>query len=178
MGEVDDGGRFTLQSEPGDPDYGKLYSGRYWRVVAGDRQFQSRSLWDGTIDVPTPAAPGPPRAVDVSGPRDARLRALVQSVEYPGFPVPVRFVVAADRAGMTEEVAEFRLLAGGAVALVAVTLLLLLALQVGYALRPLTDLAETAARVRRGEHARFPDEALPSEVAPLAMHLNELLEDQ
>src|SRR5690606_25598849 len=71
---------------------------------------------------------------------------------------------------------QFRWLAGGAVALVAVCLLLLLALQMVFALRPLTRLADTADRVRRGETDRFPEHGLPSEVAPLARHLNELLD--
>lgn len=176
MGEVDDTGGFTLQSEPEDQHYAQLYSGRYWRVVAGDRQFQSRSLWDGSLDVALPDKPGRPRVREVRGPRDEALRVLVQAVRYPGLAHPVVFIVAADRAELSAEAADFRLLAGGAVAVVAVTLLLLLALQVGFALRPLTRLADTAARVRRGEAGSFPTEGLPSEVAPLANHLNELLE--
>lgn len=176
MGEVDEAGRFALQSEPEDQHYARLYSGHYWRVVAGDRQFQSRSLWDGQLELPLPRAPGKPQVREVRGPRDVELRALVQAVAYPGLETPVVFLVAADRAELSAEAADFRLLAGGAVALVAVTLLALLALQVGFALRPLTRLADTAARVRRGESASFPTDGLPSEVAPLANHLNELLE--
>lgn len=176
MGEVDDRGVFSLQSEPEDQHYAQLYSGHYWRVVAGDRQFQSRSLWDGSLDVALPTRPGPPKVREVPGPRDETLRVLVQAVRYPGLPRPVVFIVASDRAELSAEADDFRLLAGGAVALVALTLLLLLALQVGFALRPLTRLADTAARVRRGEAASFPTEGLPSEVAPLANHLNELLD--
>jgi signal transduction histidine kinase len=176
LGEVDESGGFALQSEPEDEAYARLYSGRYWRVVAGDRQFQSRSLWDAPVDVPLPDRAGPARVHEVPGPGGTTLRAHVQAVAYPGRATPVVFVVAGDRAGITAEAGEFRLLAGGAVALVAVTLLLLVALQVGFALRPLTGLVDTAARVRRGESATFPTAGLPSEVAPLANHLNELLE--
>lgn len=177
MGEVDDRGEFSLQSEPEDQHYAQLYSGHYWRVVAGDRQFQSRSLWDVSLDVALPDRPGRPKVIgEVRGPRDATLRVLVQAVRYPGLERPVVFIVAADRAQLSAEAADFRLLAGGAVAVVAVMLLLLLALQTGFALRPLSRLADTAARVRRGEAASFPVEGLPSEVAPLANHLNELLE--
>jgi signal transduction histidine kinase len=176
MGEVGEDGGFSLQAEPEDQHYARLYSGHYWRVVAGDRQFQSRSLWDGSLEVPLPTAPGSPQVHEVQGPRDVELRALVQAVAYPGLEAPVVFVIAADRAQLSDEAADFRLLAGGAVALVAITLLVLLALQVGFALRPLTRLADTAARVRRGETASFPTSGLPSEVAPLASHLNELLE--
>ena len=176
MGEVDESGRFMLQAEPGDPQFAQLYSGHYWRVVAGDRQFQSRSLWDARLELPSSSGPGPAQAFETPGPRDTTLRVLAQAVEFPDSETPVMFAVAADRAGLSAETAEFRLLAGGAVALVAVTLLALLALQVGFALRPLTALAQIAARVRRGETASFPAAGLPSEVAPLATHLNELLE--
>ena len=41
---------------------------------------------------------------------------------------------------------------------------------------PLARLSDTVARVRRGEAAQFPTDGLPTEVAPLAAHLNELLE--
>ena len=176
LGEVNDRGGFVLQSEPEDQHYAQLYSGHYWRVVAGDRQFQSRSLWDGSLNVVLPQEAGRPSVREVQGPRDETLRVLVQAVRYPGSKAPVVFLVAADRAELSAEAADFRLLAGGAVAVVAVTLLLLLALQVGFALRPLNRLADTAARVRRGEAASFPTAGLPSEVAPLANHLNELLE--
>src|SRR5690606_16065285 len=43
-------------------------------------------------------------------------------------------------------------------------------------LRPLSRLAEEVTRVRRGEIDRLATGGLPSEVAPLARHLNELLE--
>ncbi|WP_295363044.1 HAMP domain-containing sensor histidine kinase [Arenimonas sp.] len=176
MGEVDARGRFVLESEPEDHHYSQPYSGHYWRVVAGDRQFQSRSLWDAGFEPALPTRAGPARTVELPGPRDATLRVLVQAVDYPGHAGPVVFMVAADRAPLEAEAADFRLLAGGTVALVAVCLLGLLALQAGFALRPLNRLAETAGRVRRGESARFPEQGLPSEVEPLARHLNELLD--
>lgn len=176
MGEVDARGRFVLEAEPEDHHYSQPYSGHYWRVVAGDRQFQSRSLWDARFEPVLPGRAGPARTVELPGPRDATLRVLVQAVDYPGLEGPVVFMVAADRAPLEAEAADFRLLAGGAVALVVVCLLGLLALQVGFALRPLNRLSDTAGRVRRGEAARFPEQGLPSEVEPLARHLNELLE--
>ncbi len=176
MGEVDARGRFVLEAEPEDHHYSQPYSGHYWRVVAGDRQFQSRSLWDAGFEPVMPDRAGPPRIVELPGPRDATLRVLMQAVDYPGLDATVVFMVAADRAPLEAEADDFRLLAGGAVALVAVCLLGLLALQVGFALRPLNRLADTAGRVRRGEAARFPEQGLPSEVEPLARHLNELLE--
>ena len=109
MGEVDESGRFTLQAEPGDPQFSRLYSGHYWRVVAGDRQFQSRSLWDAELDLPPFPTAGPARAFDAPGPRGATLRVRAQAVEFPDHPEPVVFAVAADRAGLTAEMSPHTL---------------------------------------------------------------------
>lgn len=174
--ESDEKGRLYLQAEPEDQHYAIPLSGHYWWILAGDQRFQSRSVWDARVDLVVPSAPGPAQVVEVAGPRGSQLRAMIQSVVFEGVSAPVVVVVAADRAMLDTEEAQFRWLAGGAVALVAVCLLLLLALQVVFALRPLTRLADTADRVRRGETDRFPEQGLPSEVAPLARHLNELLD--
>ena len=74
--EVDDAGRFGLHSEPVDPAFSRPLSGHYWRVVAGDRQFQSRSLWDGELAVPMPAEAGPAQGLDLPGPRGLSAEAL------------------------------------------------------------------------------------------------------
>src|SRR5690606_36499960 len=95
MGEVDARGRFVLEAEPEDHHYWPLYAGHYWRVVAGDRQFQSRSLWDAGFEPGMPARAGPARTIELPGRRDATLRVLVQAVDYPGLGEPVVFIVAA-----------------------------------------------------------------------------------
>lgn len=174
--ESDEKGQLFLQAEPEDQHYALPLSGHYWWVLAGEQRFQSRSVWDARLDLPKPAKPGPARVLEMPGPRDTPLRGMVQAVAFEGIPAPVVVVVAADRTLLDAEAAQFRWLAGGAVALVTVCLLLLLAVQMVFALRPLHRLADTADRVRRGTTERFPEEGLPSEVAPLARHLNELLE--
>ncbi|WP_374601944.1 ATP-binding protein [Arenimonas sp.] len=174
--EADEQGRIFLQAEPEDQHYAQPLSGHYWWVMAGDLQFRSRSVWDAQLQLTVPTAPGPAQVLEMPGPRDTPLRAMVQAVAFEGVRSPVVVVVAADRTLLEAEAAQFRWLAGGAVALVTVCLLLLLALQMMFALRPLTKLADTANRVRRGATDRFPEKGLPSEVAPLARHLNELLD--
>jgi signal transduction histidine kinase len=174
--EADEQGRIFLQAEPEDQHYAQPLSGHYWWVLAGDLKFRSRSVWDAQLQLTVPTAPGPAEVLEMPGPRDTPLRAMVQAVAFEGVRSPVVVVVAADRTLLEAEAAQFRWLAGGAVALVTVCLLLLLALQMVFALRPLTNLADTANRVRRGATDRFPEQGLPSEVAPLARHLNELLD--
>lgn len=175
-GEVDEDGRFRLQSEPEDQHFARPLSGHYWRIVAGDRQYQSRSLWDGELRFDVPARAGAARAVELTGPRGEALRARLQAVRFPRMDGPVVFLVAADRAELSAAAADFRWQVAVAVAVLAGGLLLLVVLQVIVGLRPLARLADTARRVRRGEAQRFPDAALPAEVAPLAAHLNELME--
>ncbi len=173
--EVDDAGRFALHAEPVDPAFARPLSGHYWRIVAGDRQFQSRSLWDGELAVAVPERAGPAQALELAGPRGESLRARAQAVRFPRMDAPVLFVVASDRAGLTAEATGFRWRVAVAVAVLAGGLLGLVVLGVAVGLRPLARLSDTVARVRRGEDAQFPAAGLPTEVAPLAAHLNELL---
>lgn len=174
--EVDEAGRFELRSEPEDRHYAQPFSGHYWWVTVGDRRFRSRSLWDGELAAPLPERAGPARSLDLTGPRGEPLRARLQAVRFPRLEQPAVFLVAADRTQLSADAARFRRVAAVTVAIVAGGLLLVLVLMVMLGLRPLSRLAEEVTRVRRGEIDRLATGGLPSEVAPLAGHLNELLE--
>jgi signal transduction histidine kinase len=176
LGEVDEQGAFTLPGEPEDDRYTRLYSGHYWRVVDADRAYQSRSLWDGGFAIETRPRPGPRAGSNSIGPAGEPLRVISQTVRFPGYPTPVMFAVAADRRELASEARDFRLLAGGAVGVLALLLISAIAWQVRWGLRPLLRLADTVAAIRRGEVTRFPTVGMPSEIAPLASHLNELLD--
>jgi signal transduction histidine kinase len=63
------------------------------------------------------------------------------------------------------------------VASIAITLLIAIAFQVGFGLRPLRRVAATLERMRRGEAVRFEPADLPAEIAPLARDMNQLLDE-
>lgn len=171
-----DGEGVRLRREPADGRYARPFSGHYWQVGEGEAAFRSRSLWD--FEPALPAEAAPPTGVHwhtLAGPQGQRLRGAEQWLRLPGVASPVRVWVASDEAIPRAQVAQFRWLAGGSVALIAGLLLLGAAAQVRYGLRPLRGIARLLAQVRSGERARLDAAGLPAEVRPLARHLNELL---
>ena len=174
----DGNGDVRLRREPADGRYARPFSGHYWQVGEGPDAFRSRSMWDFTPALP--AGEGA-RASGmhyhfVAGPSGQQLRSAEQWLRLPGVAAPVRVWVASDQAIPRAQVAQFRWLAGGSVALLAAGLLLAAAAQVRYGLRPLQGIATLLAKVRSGESERLDAATLPTEVRPLADHLNQLLD--
>lgn len=176
--ESDDQGRIQMRHDPDDPRYGRVFSGAYWQIFdpQGHALLQSHSLWDESLTPPAGLDDGRAHALDLSGPMQQPLRARLQRVKLPRSEQPLLFVVAADRQHIGQQVGYFRRHTAIALAIMSVLSGALLITQVLYGLRPLARLGQTAARVRAGEAARFPEHGLPAEVQPLAGHLNELLE--
>jgi signal transduction histidine kinase len=104
------------------------------------------------------------------------LRVATQRVALPGASAPTAFAVAGNLAEVRADAADFRWFAGGAVALIALALLLTMAAQVGFGLRPLRRVGATLARMRRDAAVRFEVENLPGEIVPLALQVNDLLD--
>ncbi len=173
----DGGGGVRLRRQPADGRYARVFSGHYWQVGEGEAALRSRSLWD--FQLQRSAAPSAAARVayaDLDGPQGQRLRSAERSIRLAGVAAPVRVWVASDQAILRAEVDEFRWLAGLSFAVLAGALMLAAAAQVRYGLRPLRGVADTLARVRRGESHRLDRDRLPTEVQPLAEHLNELLD--
>ena len=171
----DGGGGVRLRREPADGRYARVFSGHYWEVGDGATALRSRSLWD--FEPARPAASGGGVVfANLDGPQGQRLRSAERSIRLPGVAAPVRVWVASDQAIVRAEVDEFRWLAGASFALLAGALMLAAAAQVHYGLRPLRGIADTLASVRRGDSQRLDRDRLPTEVQPLAEHLNDLLD--
>jgi signal transduction histidine kinase len=172
-------GQLHMRREPDDLRYQRVFSGAYWQIFDshGKPLLQSRSLWDQTLTLPAATGvAGQVQALELSGPLQQPLRAHAQRIKLPRIDQPLIFVVAADGSEIAADAAYFRRRAAAALAILAALWVTVLIAQVHFGLRPLTRLGHTAARVRSGEDARFPVAGLPSEVQPLAGHLNELLD--
>ncbi len=177
--EIDASGRLAMR-KASDQRYARVFSGSYWQVLderSGAVQH-SLSLWDASLEMPPAAAlrSGQPQALDLEGPMGQPLRGRAQRVRLPRSQAPAVFLVAVDRGHLKENAAAFRKQTALALAALTALWFAVLAAQVVFGLRPLARLGQTAARVRRGEDARFPERGLPAEIAPLASHLNELLD--
>ncbi len=175
--ETDAQGRLQMR-ESSDQRYARVFSGGYWQVLDAQAQplLQSRSLWDQSLTVPATLESGQPQPFDLQGPMQQPLRGLAQQIRLPRTDAATIFVVASDRSHLQEDAAYFRNRTALALAVLTALWFAVLAAQVNFGLRPLERLGQIAARVRRGEDARFPEQGLLDEVAPLAGHLNELLD--
>lgn len=171
------GGVAGLRDQPADARYARIFSGLYWQVGEGAQALRSRSLWDAEVVLPGAPATGQVEWLDAEGPGDQQLRVVRQRVRIPRAG-EVLVWVGADIAPVRAEVADFRLFAGAAVGLLAALFVGVLSVQVQLGLRPLRRLGESLREVRTGTIARLPEAGLADEVAPLAAHLNELLEHQ
>ncbi|KFN48046.1 sensor histidine kinase [Arenimonas metalli] len=172
----DGNGQVRMRREPADGRYARVFSGHYWQVGEGPGAFRSRSMWDFAPVLPVAATDGALRLREVAGPRGQVLRSAERTIQLPGVDAPVRVWVASDQAILRREVEEFRWLAGLSFALLAAGLALAAAGQVRYGLKPLRGLGNGLAKVRSGEARRLDPAPLPTEVMPLAEHLNQLLE--
>ena len=102
VSRYDDSGRLILSRTLPEPRFDLPYSGWYWQIsdLGGTVLIRSRSLWDETLEVSAPGAPGGMRTEEIPGPDSAMLRVRFIDVTLPEMPPdapPVRFAVAASR---------------------------------------------------------------------------------
>ncbi|HEY3948115.1 ATP-binding protein [Phenylobacterium sp.] len=183
---VDEGGVFA--SPLTDEKATLVYSGRYWelaeptadgRIVPVNDQ-RSHSLFDSVLQVPPgleaqlKARPGRQVAFTSVGPQDEPLRGRAQQIIYPGRKTPVIFLAAEDLSAVNRDVRTFVVATSGLFALLAAGLVVAIVAQVRLGLRPLYDLRNEVAAVRRGKAQRLA-ETYPSELKPLAQELNALV---
>lgn len=168
----------VLRDATPDPLYDQPFSGRYWQITLGGAVQRSRSLWDVTLAPGRPAPPpGGRQVLALDGPQGAALLAVdhALTVEGAGAPVPLRILVAMDRAGLTQARQDFLGDLAPYVGLLAGLLLLASWVQVSVGLRPLAQVGERVAALVAGGRARIGQD-LPVEVIPLASEIDTLLD--
>ena len=174
--EIAGDGALHLTAKPADPHFDLPFSGWYWQIRGPDRVMaQSPSagpLQGGGLDAL--ALPGVDGAGDLIGPGDTKLRAVARDVRLPGAAESFRVVVAGPHAEIDGEVLEFGMQLAVALGALGLAFLAATVLQVRYGLHPLRALRAALQDIRRGAAPRLAGE-YPTEVAPLAEELNEVL---
>ena len=172
---LDPQGRLFLHRRLSDPRFLPRDSGFYWRVeTRGGEAITSPSLADRPLPMPGPFPPlGVERHVFVDGP-SGKLRLVERSVSAAGSP-PLRIAIGADQRLLDEVLGRFNWTLFLSLTIIALGLIAAAALQVWFGLRPLVRMRRALAAVRAGRVSRLPED-LPSEVRPLAVDLNALLE--
>ena len=165
----------------------RAYSGWYWEIAepTADGKLRalvpSYSLFDTTLRTPPDlvarlnANRGKHVSYDTTGPQGEPLRARAQQNWLPGRKTPVIFLAAEDASPVIREVENFVVATSSIFILLGAGLVVAIIIQVRVGLRPLYNLQNEVAAVRRGKAQRVAG-AYPSEVMPLAEELNALVE--
>jgi signal transduction histidine kinase len=169
----DPDGQLRLDPTRVDPAFQRVFSGRYFAIVAdGSASLRSRSLWDTDLSLPRQEV-GAEQRWRAPGPQDQRL--LVVTKSYRLRDRALEIAVAEDVSVLAAGLYGFQLAYGAASLLVLVLLVLLQRAVVNRALRPLERVREELRSLHRGQIQRIEAQA-PSEIAPLVNELNGLLD--
>lgn len=173
--EIEPAGALVLRPQAGEPRFAQPLSGWYWQISDGAQPVErSASLWDETLEVTLPA--GDAAAIlEVAGPAGQSLRVLVRAITLPGRTRPLLYAVAGDRAEIAGEQLRFTRLLGLALGALFLGLVLAVLIQVRFGLEPLRGVSRGLASIRAGRARRL-DGTFPSEIRPLVVELNALLE--
>ncbi len=187
------GGRLEVPAAFGDPRLAQPLSGLYWQIdrlaAPGGRPaiaglLRSRSLWDQTLDWTQWRRESIHHADAQSAVAfgllpDAQGRPLVavsRPLQLPEAEAPpLRLIVAADGALLSEPIQRFTAMLVAALGTLAAGLALAVVLQLRLALRPLQWLRKGLSDVRTGATPRL-EGRFPSELQPLVQEFNHVLD--
>ncbi len=174
-------GRHELRAPASDPRFGQPYGGLYWQVNAEDGTVlaRSRSLWDEALKLPLHALRNGLERLRLKGPQGEALLAAARAVwlDAGGGEQRYVFTVALDEREIDEAVDNFRQDLVFSLVLLAGVLLLALAMQVLFGLRPLAALRRQIAEIREGRRRRLEGQPV-SEIEALVEEFNALLRAQ
>jgi len=173
--EIDQQGRLELSRTPGEPRFEQPYSGWYWQIDRhGGEPLRSRSLWDAALaEIPADQA-GTPIWQSLEAMEGQRLRRVSQTFQLPGSKTPFVFTVAGDLGVVEVEIGAFNNTLAWSFALLGISLISAMLIQVRFGLRPLRQIRSSLAAIRAG-HARRLEGRFPAEIEPMASELNALL---
>lgn len=178
--EIGEVGKIVVKRRLSDPRFTQPNGGLYWQInVDGQSPVRSRSLWDQTLAIPTPANVGSPNKVEtIAGPLGTEVFAIERLVQIPvegAADKSVLFVVAEDRSHVSNAISSFATATTRGLGLVYLALLAGSSLMIALGLKPLAALRHGVEQVRIGNLSRLTED-VPQEVAPLVHEVNGLVE--
>ena len=162
-------------------------SGKYWAVAEPGADghltvlVRSESLTGSDLIVPADlperlaGAFGQTITYNADGPRGEPLRVAASMKQLPGRTRPVVFMAGIDRSDVEADTRQFAAVTWVALALMGLGLVTAVFVQVKFGLRPLFELRNEIADVRKGKAARI-EQTYPLEIQPLADQVNRLLD--
>lgn len=159
----------------GDPRFARLSSGWYWTIRDANNalvNFSSNIVGIVLPEVIAPFDANNTRVAVLKDPFDQQIRVIERNITANG--VPLRIMVTGSLDEVLELVGEFRGQTLTVLLAVAIMLAIMSFIVARIALRPLQRLGKAIELVREGENENITGE-YPSEIAPLADEVNELL---
>ncbi len=170
----------------------RLLSGKYWQIleVQPDGRLtplaRSTSLWNYDLNLPADLPQrlelglGDVITFNTDGPKDEPkkpepLRVAASMKTIPRHDRPIIFLAALDRSEVDADTRQFATLTWIALLIMGAGLVSAVFIQVRFGLRPLFDLRNEIAAVRKGRAARIVHD-YPLEIQPLAEQVNRLLD--
>ncbi|WP_312688891.1 sensor histidine kinase [Brevundimonas nasdae] len=170
----------------------RLLSGKYWQIleVQPDGRLtplaRSTSLWNYDLNLPADLPQRLERVLgdvitfNTDGPKDEPkkpepLRVAASMKTIPRHDRPIIFLAALDRSEVDADTRQFATLTWIALLVMGAGLVSAVFIQVRFGLRPLFDLRNEIAAVRKGRAARIVHD-YPLEIQPLAEQVNRLLD--
>lgn len=165
----------------GEPQFELPFSGWYWQITRLDEAApeirSSRSLFAAKLprlaDAGVPAGPGGARKGYAKGPDERQLRMVERIIDIEDQGIYLVQVAATTRE-FEAQISHFELDLAMTFAALAAALVASSAAQLRYGLKPLRELQDGVAAIRRGETDKIEGE-FPQDLMPLASELNLLI---
>ncbi|MBF0444236.1 MAG: HAMP domain-containing histidine kinase [Magnetococcales bacterium] len=175
VSEIDDVGKLILTWEPSDPRFNRPHSGWYWQIVQdGEVTRQSRSILSEHIP-PLGRNRVEDGVISGMGPDGQPLRILVRTIHLPRAIISHVFIVAGPVSDILDDIYKFATSTAIVLVVLALILIGIMVLQVGYGLGPLRRIQQSLSAIRIGHEKHLPDD-FPIEVQPLVSELNSLMD--
>ncbi|MEO5371999.1 MAG: sensor histidine kinase [Magnetococcus sp. DMHC-1] len=155
-----------------DPIYQKPWSGHYYALRVKQVTLRSRSLWDGTLPLPT-LATGTETLTSLTGPRQQPLLLLTREFVKLGHAVTIS--VAEDMSDINRGVARLQFW-HAVLAFMAIGILLVLQRRtLRHGLQPLDEARKEIHRLEHGEVDHLHNAHVPLEILPFVDEINSLV---
>jgi signal transduction histidine kinase len=168
-------GSLLLDPVANGPPFDRQHTGWYWKVMAPGADLRSPSLGSDDFLMAEPPSEFLQRLITLTGtgPGDEPLRVRAQRFRFEDRSIVI--AASAPRHALDGPLREAMTPVALTLGVLALALIGGVLLQVRLGLRPLAQLTEDLQRIRSGRAGRIPG-TQPSEVAPLVVELNTLLD--
>ena len=182
---VDSQESITVISSIGEPRFFQPYSGWYWQINSGAKTLsRSRSMWDQVFTTDKRLIGGRAQFLDSSLKGNNKsndvietkqLQIVQREISFPGFSGPLIFMVSGDKKEYLQNISEFNNTVTIALFILGIGLMIAVYLQVHFGLLPLNKIKKSLFKIRNGDASKL-EENYPSEVQPLALEINDLIQ--